>query len=114
MPRLLSIQHQHKPRLHQPFGSNLGVRGSRLPRPLFHACPGPLNPAEQPIAKGYWRRQALREAVLAAFVTTLLTSAVQAAPQLFTQSPVQSLQALKALPLPGIAGNRMPLLDDCP
>ncbi|MEB3360602.1 MAG: hypothetical protein VKI42_00575 [Synechococcaceae cyanobacterium] len=114
MPRLLSIQRQHKPRLHQPFGTNLGVRGSRLPRPLSHACSGPLNPAEEPIAKGYWRRQSLGEALLAAFVTTLLTAAVQAAPQLFTQSPAQSLQSLKAFPLPDIAGNRMPLLDDCP
>lgn len=114
MPRLLTIPRQHKPRLHQPTDANLGVRGSRLPRPLFPACAGPLNPAPAPIAKGYWRHQALQEALLAALVTTLLSAAVQAAPQLFTQSPAQSLQALKALPLPGIAGNRMPRLDDCP
>ena len=49
----------------------------------------------------YGRRQAVREALLVALVTTWLTSAVQAAPQLFTQSPAQSLQDMKALLLRG-------------
>ncbi|MFM8277093.1 MAG: hypothetical protein ACKN89_08940, partial [Cyanobium sp.] len=78
------------------------------------ACAGPLTAAEPSSAKSYWRRQALREALLAALVSTLLTSAVQAAPQLFSQSPIQSLQDMKALLLPGSAGLRLPMLDDCP
>ena len=49
----------------------------------------------------YGRRQAVREALRVALVTTWLTSAVQAAPQLFTQSPAQSLQDMKALLLRG-------------
>ena len=114
MLQLLPHQRQHKPRRAQSIAPNLGSGISRLPRPLFPACDGPLrNPAE-PAPRSYWQRQALREALLAALVTTLMTAAVQAAPQLFTQSPAQSVQDLKALLLPGMAGSRMPLLNDCP
>ncbi|MFN6132031.1 MAG: hypothetical protein ACK46L_03825 [Synechococcaceae cyanobacterium] len=112
MTRLL--QRQHKPRLPQSTQFSLSLRFGRLPRPLFPACAGPLPPAEQSSPWSYWRRQARREALLAALFTTLLTSAVQAAPQLFSQSPVQSLQDMKALLLPGSAGLRLPMLDDCP
>lgn len=103
---------QQKPRLHQPISSNLHQRFSRLPRPLFPACDGPLQQPGEPTTRRYWQRQAVREALLVALVTTWLTSAVQVAPQLFTQSPVQSLQDMKALLLPGGAGQ--PLLQDCP
>jgi len=114
MLQLLPHQRQHKPRRAQSIAPNLGLSSSRLPRPLFPACDGPLrNPAE-PIPRSYWQRQALREALLAALVTTLMTAAVQAAPQLFTQSPAQSVQDVKALLLPGMAGSRRPLLDNCP
>jgi hypothetical protein len=114
MLQLLPHQRQHKPRRAQAIGPNLGMGFSRLPRPLFPACDGPLEKPEEPVPRSYWRRQALREALLAALVTTLLSAAVKAAPQVFSQSPAQSLQDVKALLLPGMAGSRMPLLDDCP
>jgi hypothetical protein len=112
MPQPLPLLRQHKPRLHQPISSNLRLRFSRLPRPLFPACDGPLQQPEEPITRRYGRRQAVREALLVALVTTWLTSAVQASPQLFTQSPAQSFQDMKALLLPGGAGQ--PFLHNCP
>ena len=112
MPQPLPLQSQHKPRLHQPISSSLRLRFSRLPRPLFPACDGPPQQPEERITRRYWPRQAVCEALLFALVTTWLTSTVQAAPQLFTQTPAQSLQDMKALLLPGGAGE--PLLHDCP
>jgi hypothetical protein len=61
-----------------------------------------------------WGRRALREAVVAAVFTTMLTSAVLAAPEMFRQSPAVSWRAfttprLAAGPLPG--GD---VLLDCP
>ncbi len=114
MLQLLPHQCQHKPRRAQSIGPNLGLGSSRLPRPLFPACDGPLRDPGEPAPRSYWQRQALREALLAALMTTLLTAAVQAAPRFFTQSPAQSVQEVKALLLPGMAGSRMPLLNDCP
>ena len=114
MPQLLPHQRQHKPRRAQSIGPSLGLAISRLPRPLFPACDGPLrNPAE-PAPRSYWQRQALREALLAALVTTLMTAAVQAAPQLFTQSPALSVQQIKAMLLPGFDDSAQPRLFDCP
>jgi hypothetical protein len=114
MLRLLPHQRLHKPRRAPSIGSNLGLGISKLPRPQFPACDGPLKTPAESTPKSYWQRQALREALLAGLVTTLLTSAVQAAPQLFTQSPAQSFQDVKAMLIPGLSGSRMPLLDDCP
>jgi hypothetical protein len=114
MLQLLPHQRQHKPRRAQSIAPNLGSGICRLPRPPFPACDGPLrNPAE-PAPRSYWQRQALREALLAGLVTTLLTSAVQAAPQLFTQSPALSVQQIKAMLLPGFDDSAQPRLFDCP
>lgn len=110
----LPHQRLHKPRSAQSIGSNRGLGISKLPRLRFPACVGAFENPGEPIARSYWQRQALREALLAALVTTLMSAAVQAAPHLFTQSPAQSLQDVKALLLPGLAGSRMPLLEDCP
>lgn len=112
MPQLLPLPCNQKPRRHQPIRSNLRLRFSRLPRPLFPFCAGPLQQAEEPITSRYGRRQAVREALLAALVTAWLTSTVQAAPQMFAQSPAQSLKDMKVLLLPG--GTGQPLLHDCP
>lgn len=91
----------------------IGVRLSHLARPLFPACSvrnAPLDSA--PLS--YWRRRARQEALLAALITGLLSSAVQAAPQIFTRSPAQSLQELKTIWLPGFAENSKTSLRDCP
>ena len=82
----------------------------RLSMPLFPACTSSAEPKVQ----AYWGRPALREAVLAALVTTLLTSAVQAAPQLFSQSPAASFQQIKSLVLLGPDNAAQPRLLDCP
>jgi hypothetical protein len=61
----LPHQRLHKPRSAQSIGSNRGLGISKLPRPRFPACVGAfVNPGE-PIARSYWQRQALREALLA-------------------------------------------------
>jgi hypothetical protein len=43
-----------------------------------------------------------------------MTAAVQAAPQLFTQSPALSVQQIKAMLLPGFDDSAQPRLFDCP
>ena len=114
MPRLLPRPRRHKPQSRQATSAALGLRLGALPQPLFPACSSPLNQPQEAEPVSYWRHQALREALMAALITSLLTSAVHAAPQLFTQSPAESLQSLKSLLLPGVIDKSTPSLLDCP
>lgn len=100
------------------------VEGS-LPRPLRALTGVPLPP---PCKAGelfspeenssspprHWRRQALREGLLATLLTTFLTSAVLASPESFRQSPATTWRQLS---LPALANGQQPFLGawtDCP
>lgn len=81
-------------------------------RPCSLASPPASAPGTEPV--GRWQRQALREGVVATLLTSLLTSAVLAAPELFRQSPAASWRqfttpalTLGALPVQSV-------LVDCP
>ncbi|MFM8278048.1 MAG: hypothetical protein ACKN89_13890 [Cyanobium sp.] len=114
MHRLLTRQRRHRPDLLQPITLRVGRRPNRRHQLLFPACSGqPSQPAEAR-AKSYWGRQAISEAVMAALVSSLLTATVQASPQLFSQSPAQSLQDISAWLLSGQADPAQPRLLDCP
>jgi hypothetical protein len=61
-----------------------------------------------------WRRRALREAVMVTLFTSLLTSAVLAAPEMFRQSPAVSWRQVSSGSLVvGSQPNRSVLVD-CP
>ncbi|MFM1799067.1 MAG: hypothetical protein RLZZ117_1345 [Cyanobacteriota bacterium] len=71
--------------LRSPRSRRTGV--AAFPGPSLHPAPTPAQPAP---GSWSWRRQALREGVLATLLTSLLTSAVWAAPEVFRQSPAVS------------------------
>lgn len=114
MHRLLTRQRRHRPGLLQPISTRVGRRPNRLPQLLFPACSRQPSQPAQARVKSYWGRQAISEAVMAALVSSLLTATVQASPQLFTQSPAQSLTAISALLLSGHADPAQSRLLDCP
>ncbi|MBM5817073.1 MAG: hypothetical protein FJ083_11005 [Cyanobacteria bacterium K_Offshore_surface_m2_239] len=84
--------------LHIPRLSPPGVVGRRAPRVRRAAAapvPGPWPHAASALglpatAFRGWRRRALREGVVVSLLTSLLTSAVLAAPEVFQQSPAVS------------------------
>ncbi|MEB3259077.1 MAG: hypothetical protein VKP63_00440 [Cyanobacteriota bacterium] len=84
--------------LHIPRLSHPGVVGLRTLRPRRTAVapvPGPWPHAASALdlpatAFRGWRRRALREGVVVSLLTSLLTSAVLAAPEVFQRSPAVS------------------------
>ncbi len=107
----------HLPRFSRPGA--LGLRSPRAGRALGRSFPGaaghPLSDRGRPApAVRGWGRRALREGVLVTLLTSLMTSAVLAAPQVFRQSPDVSWRqftAPVALPDQTPAGG---VLLDCP
>lgn len=61
-----------------------------------------------------WQRRVLREGVVVSLLTTLFTSAVLAAPELFQQSPLTSLRQLTTPALTQGQHPRPWFLLDCP
>lgn len=61
-----------------------------------------------------WRQQAVQEALLAGLLTTLLTSSVLAAPEVFRQSPATTLDQLTTSGLITGQPSSPGLLLDCP
>ena len=111
------IRAPHTPRLRPP-----GVRGWRSPRtrgtgggsfpgPGAHTVSAPGRPIPGPLS---WRRRALREGVMVTLLTSLLTAAVLAAPEVFRQSPAvswrQFITPAQVLDQPADGG----VLLDCP
>ncbi|MEB3318885.1 MAG: hypothetical protein VKO39_12195 [Cyanobacteriota bacterium] len=106
---------------HRPTFPRSGVVGGRSRR--FHWCAPAALPlpcqrtseqgADPAVSRG-WQRRALREGVLVTLLTSLLTSAVLASPELFRQSPAVSWNQRSSLGLAvGDLPARGPLLD-CP
>ncbi len=109
----------HLPR--RPRALALGLRPRRFRS--FAGAPLPP-PCETELGFGFhgeggqdshpWLKQALREGLVVTLLTTLLTSAVLAAPQVFRQSPATTWHQWI---LPTLATGQLPnpgLLLDCP
>jgi hypothetical protein len=107
--------------LHLPRRSKtaaLGWAPHRLGRWTGPALPPPcqeMTGAKEAAGKaGRWQRRAVREALLSALYTGLLTSAVLASPEMFRQSPVATWRQLT---IPALAAANLPakgVLLDCP
>jgi hypothetical protein len=107
------------PLLHRPMAWKISSRGPArlLRRPQASATPACFRSAaavEAPLPRTYWKGRAWMEGFSAVLLTTLITSTVHAAPELFSQSPLQSLETIKGLVLPGLAPSRSSVLLDCP
>jgi hypothetical protein len=109
----------HIPRVLRP--GVLGMRAPRAPRArmgsglaLPRQCQAAPDQGARPERANRWPVRALREGVVVTLLTSLLTSAVLAAPEVFRQSPAVSWRqvttpALAEGPVPGRG-----VLLDCP
>jgi len=107
--------------LHCPRFPRSAVRGGRAQRFRLGApvalplpCHGVPENGVRPEGASGWQRRALREGVVVTLLTSLLTSAVLASPELFRQSPAVSWSQRTT---PGLAVGERPaggLLLDCP
>ena len=106
--------------LHLPRRPSALQRGQRLlatRTPLPPQCRPAgalLAPNDAAAPAPSWHRRALREGVVVSLLTTLLTSAVLAAPELFQQSPLTSLRQLSTPALAQGQLFRPWFLSDCP
>jgi len=98
--------------LHRPrnragrVGFALGVKARILPP--THQCSKPQT--------DLLRRRArmVREAVITAWITLLLTSVAVAAPATLQQSPLTTIRSVQQLLIPMVGGNPSSALIDCP
>jgi hypothetical protein len=98
--------------LHRPrsrggsVGFALGVQARVLPP--THQCSKPQTDRLRR------RAQMVREAVITAWVTLLLTSVAVAAPATLQQSPMTTMQSMQKLLIPMAGGHPSSALIDCP
>lgn len=107
----------HLPRL--PRAGVLGVRSPRASRTVGAPFPGPVAHASSPLglaapAVRGWGRRALWEGLVASLLTSLLTSAVLAAPEAFRQSPVVTWRHVTTSAVALDQGAEGGVLVDCP
>jgi hypothetical protein len=107
----------HLPRLSRP--GVLDSRPARSRRALGHPFPGlsahPVIALALPAPAAFgWRRRALREGVIVTLLTSLMTSAVLAAPEAFRQSPAVSWRQFTAPTVTLDQSASGAMLLDCP
>ncbi|MFM7641571.1 MAG: hypothetical protein ACKO45_08475 [Cyanobium sp.] len=114
MPSQISRPH-HLPRRPSALqrGQRLLATRAALP-PQCRPAGALLAPNDAVPPATSWHRRALREGVVVSLLTTLFTSAVLAAPELFQQSPLTSLRQLSTPALAQGQLFRPWLLLDCP
>jgi len=98
--------------LHRPrsrggnVGFALGVQGRILPP--SHQCSKPQTDRMRR------RAQMVREAVITAWITLLLTSVAVAAPATLQQSPLTTIRSMQQQLVPMAGGHQSSVLIDCP
>jgi hypothetical protein len=98
--------------LHRPrsrggsVGFALGVQARVLPP--THQCSKPLTDRLRR------RAQMVREGVITAWITMLLTSVAVAAPAILQQSPLTTIRSMQQLVMPFVGGYPSSPLIDCP
>ena len=98
--------------LHRPcsrggsVGFALGVQSRVLPP--SHQCSKPQTDRLRR------RAQMVREGVITAWITMLLTSVAVAAPATLQQSPLTTIRSMQQLVMPFVGGNPSSPLIDCP
>ncbi len=98
----------HRPRSRPGrVGFALGVPAGRV-LPPTHQCSKPQTDRLRR------RARMVREAVITAWITLLLTSVAVAAPATLQQSPLTTIRSMQQLLLPMVGGHPSSALIDCP